>query len=163
MTGLPPQEVSALLPPFAQAFLAYMQEHTSDGQPRTSRRYMAYENSPFPMMADKWLFILTYLQQHPIQEGQGQLLGMSPSKANQWSHRLPPVLNRAVAHHDRLPARPADELTALRTTKRTDELPTPALFGMMGLSDQSTVHTILRSSRHTTVAKRSATRSKTSA
>jgi hypothetical protein len=162
MTGLTPQEFSALLPPFEQAFLAYMQEHTIDGQPRTSRRYSTYETSPLPMMADKLLFILTYLKQNPIQEVQGQLFGMSQSNANKWIHLLHPVLNRALAHQDLLPARTADELTALLATKRTNELPTPPLFGRMVLSDPSTAPTILRSSRNTTVAKRSATRSKTS-
>ena len=162
MTGLTPQEFSALLPPVEQAFLAYMQEPTMDGQPRTSRRDSTYETSPLPLMADKLLFILTYLQQNPIQEVQGQLLGMSQSTAHTWIHLLHPVLNRALAHQDRLPARTADELTALLTTKRTNELPTPPLCGMMVLSDPSTVHKILRSSRNATVAKRSATRSKTS-
>jgi hypothetical protein len=46
MTCLTPQEFSALLPPFEQAFVAYMQEHTIEGQPRTSRRYRTYETSP---------------------------------------------------------------------------------------------------------------------
>jgi hypothetical protein len=35
MTGLTDQEFQALLPPFEQAFVAYMQAHTIDGQPRT--------------------------------------------------------------------------------------------------------------------------------
>jgi hypothetical protein len=34
-------------------------------------------------MADTLLLMLTYLTQHPIQDVQGQLLGMSPSHANQ--------------------------------------------------------------------------------
>jgi hypothetical protein len=39
MTGLTEQEFTALLPPFAHALAAYMQDRTIDGQPRTSRRY----------------------------------------------------------------------------------------------------------------------------
>jgi hypothetical protein len=161
MTGSTLQEFSALLPHFEQAFLASMQEHTIDGQPRTSRRERTDENSPLPMMADKLLFILTSLKQNPIQEVQGQLFGMSQSNANKWIHLLRPVLNRALAHQDLLPARNADELTALLSTKRTNERPPPPLLGMMVLSDPSTAHKILRSSRNTPVAKRSATRSKT--
>jgi hypothetical protein len=46
-------------------------------------------------MADKLLFMLTDLQQHPIQEVQGQLFGLSQSKANKWSHLLHRVLNLA--------------------------------------------------------------------
>jgi hypothetical protein len=109
MTGLTQQEFSALLPPFEQALLAYMEDHTIDGQPRTSRRYSSYDTSPLPTMADKLLFILTYLKQNPIQEVQGQLFGMSQSNANTWIHLLHPVLNRALAHQDLLPTRTADE------------------------------------------------------
>jgi hypothetical protein len=46
-------------------------------------------------MADKRLFILTYLKRNPIQEMQGQLFEMSQSNANKSIHLLPPVLNQA--------------------------------------------------------------------
>ena len=39
MTGLTQPEFSALLPHFEHAFLAYMEDYTIDGHPRTSRRY----------------------------------------------------------------------------------------------------------------------------
>jgi hypothetical protein len=39
MTGLTPQEFTALLPHFERACLAYMEDHTMDGQPRTNRSY----------------------------------------------------------------------------------------------------------------------------
>jgi hypothetical protein len=37
MTGLTEQEFQALLPPFEQAFVAYKQDYTIEGQPRTMR------------------------------------------------------------------------------------------------------------------------------
>ena len=46
-------------------------------------------------MADKRLFMLTYVQQPPIQEVPGQLFGMRQSHANTWIHVLHPVLNHA--------------------------------------------------------------------
>jgi hypothetical protein len=46
-------------------------------------------------MADKLLFILSYLKHNPIQELQGQLCGMSHSNANQWIHLWHAVLNQA--------------------------------------------------------------------
>ena len=46
MTGLTQQEFSILLPHFEQALLAYMADHTIDGQPRTSRRDSSYDTSP---------------------------------------------------------------------------------------------------------------------
>src|SRR5688572_918139 len=120
MTGLTEQEFTALLPHFEQAYVAYMHDHTIDGYPRTSRRYSTYETCPLPTMADKLLFILTYLKQNPIQEVQGQLFGMSQSNANKWIHLLHPVLNQALADQARLPARTADDLSALLTTQPTE-------------------------------------------
>ena len=95
MTGLTEAEFTALLPHFEQAFVIYMRDRSIDGQPRTSRRYSTYENCPLPTMADKLLFILSYLKHNPIQEMQGQLFGMSQSNANKWIHLLHPVLNQA--------------------------------------------------------------------
>jgi hypothetical protein len=109
MTGFTQSEFTALLPHFEHAFLAYMHEHTIDGHPRTSRRYSTYDTSPLPTMADKLLFMLTYLKQNPIQAVQGQLFGMSQSNANKWLHLLHTVLNQTLAQQDLLPARTAAE------------------------------------------------------
>ena len=95
MTGLTEKEFQALLPHFEQAFVAHMGDRTMDGQPRTSRRYSTYENCPVPTMADKLLFILSYLKHNPIQEMQAQLFGMSQSNANKWIHLLHSALNQA--------------------------------------------------------------------
>ena len=59
MTGFTVEEFTGLLPPFEHAFVADMQDHTIDGQPRTSRRYSTYDTCPLPVLADKLLFILT--------------------------------------------------------------------------------------------------------
>ena len=75
ITGLTEAEFTVLLPHFEQAFVTYLQDRTIDGQPRTSRRYSTYDTCPLPTMADKLLFILTYVKQNPIQEVQGQLFG----------------------------------------------------------------------------------------
>ena len=162
MTGLTAQEFTALLPPFEHAWLAYMADHTLDGHPRTSRRYSTYETSPLPTMADKLLFILTYVRQNPIQELQGQLFGMSRSNANKWIHLLHTVLNQALGQQDLLPARTAAELATLLTSKQTKEGDTSPLFGLMVLSGRSTAQPIQKSNKNTTAAKRNARRSKTS-
>ena len=116
LTGLTEAEFRALLPYFEQAFVTYMHDRTIDRQPRTSRRYSTYGTCPVPMVADKLLFILTYLKQHPIQEVQGQLFGMSQSNANTWIHVLHPVLNQALADQERLPARTAAAFAAMFET-----------------------------------------------
>jgi hypothetical protein len=162
MTGLTEQAFEALLPPFEHAFVAYMQAHTIDGQPRTVRRYRTYDTCPLPTIADKLLFILTYVKQNPIQEVQGQLFGMSQSNANKWLHLLHTVLNQALAHQELLPARTADELAVMLAAKRTKGIPLSPLFGMMVLSDRSTAQPIQRTSRTITAARRNAIRSKTS-
>jgi len=66
MTGLTKQEFEALLPHFESAVVAYLQDRTIDGHPRTSRRYSTYDNCPLPTTADKQFFILTYVKQNPI-------------------------------------------------------------------------------------------------
>jgi len=162
MTGLTDTEFQALLPHVEQAFVTYMGTRTIDGQPRTSRRYSSYVNCPLPTMADKLLFILSYLKHNPIQELQGQLFGLSQSNANKWIHLLHAVLNQALADQDLLPARTADELAALLARHQTEATSTSPLFGRMVLNDQSSVRKVLRSRKNITVARRSVTRSKTS-
>jgi hypothetical protein len=162
MTGLTEQEFTALLPPFEHALAAYLQHRTIDGQPRTSRRYSSYGHCPLPTVADKLLFILTYMKQNPIQEVQGQLFGMSQSNAKKWIHLLHAVLNGALAQQERLPARNADDLARMLATKRTESVPQPPLFGMIALSGQSIARPMQRNNKNTTVARKNATRSRTS-
>jgi Helix-turn-helix of DDE superfamily endonuclease len=162
MTGLTEQEFTALLPPFERALAAYLQDRTIDGQPRTSRRYSAYDNCPLPTMADKLLFILTYLKQNPLQEVQGQLFGMSQSNANKWIHLLHSVLNQALADQELLPARTAAEFATMFKMHATNRSSTTPLFGMMALNVRSTARPIPKSNKNITAARRSVTRSKTS-
>jgi hypothetical protein len=162
MTGVTATEFQALLPHFEQAFGAYLGNRTIDGQPRTSRRYITYATCPLPTMADKLLFILSYLKHHPIQEMQGQLFGMSQANANKWIHLLHPVLNEALAAQQLLPARTADELAAMLARPETEEASTSPLLCTMGPNDQSSVRKIRRSRKNITAARRSVTRSKTS-
>jgi Helix-turn-helix of DDE superfamily endonuclease len=162
MTGLTEAEFTVLLPHFEQALVTYLQDRTIDGQPRTSRRYSTYDTCPLPTMADKLLFILTYVKQNPIQEVQGQLFGMSQSNANKWIHLLHPVLNQALADQELLPARTADALAAMLATPPLKGPSAAPLFGMMGPNVRSSVPKIPRSSKSITVARRRVTRSKTS-
>lgn len=162
MTGFTQPEVEALLPHVEHALAAYLQDRTIDGHPRTSRRYRPYDHGPLPTIADKLLFMRTYLKQHPIQEVQGQLLGMSQANTNTWIHLLHTVLNHAFAHQEIRPARTADELTVRLAAARTKVAPGLPLVGMLARSDRSTAQPIPRTSRTTTAASRSATRSSTS-
>jgi hypothetical protein len=162
LTGLTEAELQALLPHFEQAFMTYMQDRTIDGQPRTSRRYSTDGTCPLPTLADKLLFILTYVKQNPIQEVQGQLFGMSQSNANNWIHLLHPVLNQALANQELLPARTADALAAMLATQPTEGPSTVPLFGMMEPNARFSAPQLPRSSKSITVARRSVTHSKIS-
>jgi Helix-turn-helix of DDE superfamily endonuclease len=158
LTGLTEAEFQALLPYFEQAFVTSMHDRMIDGQPRTSRRYSAYDNCPLPTMADKRLFILTYLKQNPIQEVQGQLFGMSQSHANKWIHVLHPVLNQTLADQDLLPARTAAAFAAMVKTQAPDERSTTPLFGMMALNVRSTARPIPKRNKTMTAGRRRVTR-----
>ena len=138
--------------------MTYMQDRTLDGLPRTSRRYSAYDTCPLSTMADKRLFLLTYVKQNPIQEGQGQLFEMSQSHANTWIHVLHSVLNQALADQERLPARTAAECAAMFKTQATDGRSTPPLVGMMALNVRSTARPIPKSHKNMTVGRRRVTR-----
>ena len=82
MSSLTEQAFEALLTHFEHALVASLQDRTIAGHPPTSQRYSTYDNGPVLTIADKQLFILTYVKQHPIQEIQGQLFGTSQSNAN---------------------------------------------------------------------------------
>jgi hypothetical protein len=94
MSGLMDTEFHPWLPHVEPALVTYMQDRTIDGPPRTSRRYSTDGTCPLPTMADKRLFMLTSVQQYPLQEVQGQRFGMSLSPANTGSHVLHPVFNQ---------------------------------------------------------------------
>ena len=158
LSGLTDAEFQALLPHVEQAFVTSRQDRTIDGQPRTSRRYSADDNGPLPTMADKRLFILTYVTQNPIHEVQGQLFGMSQANANTWIHGLHPVLNQALADQELLPARTAPEFAAMFKTQATDGSSTTPLVGMMALNDRSTARLIPKSNQRITVGRRRVTR-----
>jgi hypothetical protein len=163
LTGLTEAEFQAVLPHFEQAFMTYMDDRTSDGQPRPSRRYTPYDTCPWPTIADKRLCILTYVKQTPIQEVQGQLFGMSQSHANKWIHVRHPVLNQALDDPERLPARTAAEFADMFETYTTDGSSTTPLVGMMAPNVRFSARQIPKSNKNTTVARRRVTRSKTSA
>jgi hypothetical protein len=110
LTSLTEEEFEVIVTPFDQAFLAYMQNWTLEGKPRTGRRYTQYATCPLPSPEDRLLFILTYLKQAPTQAFQGAAFGMGQPKANQWIHVLLPALHTALANCGDLPSRTLSDL-----------------------------------------------------
>jgi len=105
MTSLKVEEFDILLPFFAEEYEAPNSEtHTRAGQAR--QRKAGGGNKPkLATLEDKLLFILVYEKAYPLQTAQGLLFGMGQSQANEWIHRLSPILERALIHSGHMPER----------------------------------------------------------
>src|SRR6266478_2986362 len=104
-TSVTLDEFQQLVPPFEAAFHARMAAWRLDGQPRTARRFTAYQTCPLPTPEDRLLFLLAYVKTYSLQVVQGRLFSMGQSKANQWMHVLLPVLLAALRTLGDAPAR----------------------------------------------------------
>ena len=103
LTGLTPQEFEELLLSFEDAWADFLQE-TFHNKPR-QRAYGGGRKAHLEELEDKLLFILVYFRLYPTQEVQGYLFGMGQAQANEWVHRLSPLLNRALGYDHQLPER----------------------------------------------------------
>jgi Helix-turn-helix of DDE superfamily endonuclease len=110
LTSLTMDEFQRLVLPFEAAFQAHMAQWRLDGRPRTTRRYITYQNCPLPTPEDRLLFILVYLKTYPLQVVQGRLFGMGQSKAQQWLHVLLVVLQATLRTLADAPTRSVTEL-----------------------------------------------------
>ncbi len=110
LTGYTIDEFRALLSFFRVRFQAYVSLFTLEGKPRRNRTYSPYQNSSLPTMEDKLLFILNYMKTYPIQEVHAQNFGMEQSQANQWIHRLLPMVKQSIADCGELPARTMEDV-----------------------------------------------------
>jgi hypothetical protein len=62
---------------------------------------------------DKLVFILFYVKYYPVQVVQGYFFGLSQPQANEWIHRLTPLLNQALGYECQLPARQTQSAEAV--------------------------------------------------
>lgn len=96
MTSLTVKEFEALLPAFAEAYVASQSsEHTQSGKVR-QRQAGGGRTARLWTNEDKLLFILVYQKTYPLQTFQGIQFGLSQTQANVWIHRLLPILNQAL-------------------------------------------------------------------
>lgn len=109
LTGLTRKEFEALLPAFRKA---YERHHPSDktltGQPRQRERGGG-RRGVLGSMEQKLLFILVYQKTYPLQVVMGELFGMTQPGANQWIHRLLPILQAALNDLGVMPERKGSE------------------------------------------------------
>ena len=105
LTGLTLKEFKALLPPFIEAYrLKYLSHKTLAGKKR-KRQVGGGRRGRLASPEQKLLFILVYLKAYPLQVVMGELFGTSQAGANQWIHRLLPVLREALTAAGVMPER----------------------------------------------------------
>lgn len=112
-TGLRIEAFQELLPAFEDAYdddLAY--RDSQKNRPRQRQRGGG-RSSQIPEMEDKLVFILVYFRFYPVQILQGFLFGLRQPQANDWIHRLTPILNAALGYEQQLPARRAKDIETI--------------------------------------------------
>jgi DDE superfamily endonuclease len=116
LSGLTHKEFRELLPAFERAYAqAQPAEKTVDGHMRQRRRGGG-RPSVLATPEQKLLFILVYLKTYPLQVVMGELFGMSQAAANQWIHRLLPIIREALRALAVMPERTG---TAFARSERT--------------------------------------------
>ena len=96
LTGLTLKEFKALLPSFAEAYRRRYAGHKTLAGKKRKRQAGGGRRGMLGAAEQKLLFILVYLKAYPLQVVMGELFGMHQSAANQWIHRLLPVLQDAL-------------------------------------------------------------------
>ena len=96
ITSLTPEEFEYLLPAFEQAYQqVFPDTKTKTGQKR-ERKSGGGRKGVLASMEQKLLFALVYQKSYPVQSIMGELFGISQPQANEWIHRLLPVLKQAL-------------------------------------------------------------------
>ena len=105
LTSLTANEFAELLPAFERA---YRKRHpvsqTVAGKSR-KRKAGAGRKGSLENIEQKLLFILVYQKSYPLQSILGELFGISQGRANEWIHRLLPILKQALDDLGVLPER----------------------------------------------------------
>ncbi len=118
LTGLTLREFQALLPAFVEAYRCrYESDKTLAG--RTRKRHLGGGREGNLQRAEqKLLFILVYQKAYPLQVVMGELFEMSQSSANEWLHRLLPVLRDALTAIGVMPEREGQKFARAERSKR---------------------------------------------
>jgi hypothetical protein len=100
-------EFEKLLPAFQTAYeQKYPPELTQEGKTR-QRQLGGGATGALPKIEDKLFFILVYQKTNPLQTMHGLQFGVSQPQANDWIHRLLPVLQHALRDLGEAPERDA--------------------------------------------------------
>lgn len=116
-TGQTVEEFASLLPEFSQCYRKQSSALTVAGKTR-QRQTGGGSKGTLVQMADKLLFILVYQKTYPLQTMQGLHFDLSQPSANEWIHRLLPILREALANLDMTPEREGAGLAGSEWFKR---------------------------------------------
>lgn len=112
-TGLHPEAFARILPAFAECYEADLDERDEARETSRQRERGGGRISAIASEADKLVCILFYFRHYPMQVLQGFLFNMSQPQANDWIHRLTPILNETLGVEHQLPARTSTDLENL--------------------------------------------------
>lgn len=105
LTSLTPDEFEDLLPAFERAYLKkHPASKTMAGKTR-KRKAGAGRKGSLESIEQKLLFALVYQKGYPLQSIMGELFGIGQGRANEWIHRLLPILKQALDDLGVLPER----------------------------------------------------------
>lgn len=112
LTGLTLKEFEALLPSFTEAYQRVAEgENTLAGHKR-QRLVGGGRSGRLETTEQKLLFILVYQKTYPLQVVMGELFDISQSSANEWIHRLLPILRDALITLGVMPERDGEQFAA---------------------------------------------------
>ena len=109
-TGLSLKAFDELLPAFRQAYGEDLEQRDGQREEPRQRGRGGGRKGALIEVEDKLVFILFYFRMYPVQVLQGFLFGMGQPQANEWIHRLAPILNLALGYEKQLPARQTREI-----------------------------------------------------
>jgi Helix-turn-helix of DDE superfamily endonuclease/DDE superfamily endonuclease len=103
-TGHRVEEFDSMLPEFSQCYQKKYSTVTVAGKSR-QRQAGGGRKGNLVQMADKLLFILVYQKTYPLQTMQGMQFEIGQSTANEWIHRLLPLLQETLSNLGMTPER----------------------------------------------------------
>src|SRR5215471_3534620 len=106
-TGRKVDEFEKLLPAFQTAYEHKYPPHLTPAGPTRQRQIGGGATGALPKSADKLFFILVSQKTTPLQTMHGLQFGLSHPQANDWIHRLLPVLQQALRTLGEAPERDA--------------------------------------------------------
>jgi len=110
LTGMTIEGFQALLPAFEVAYESEVAEGEAQRGMARQRARGGGQKGALPHIEDKLVFILFYFRIYPVQMVQGYFFSLGQPQANEWIHRLSPVLKAALGYDMQLPAREPQDI-----------------------------------------------------